>query len=142
MALLPNEIYDDIAKFVKISSYKDLVLTSSRMRRIMEPFMRRQKIRVEAEAKLLRKPLIIGSVRSNRIHSEPKSGLPILVALIMDLERKTNMIEKCGSKTEERERGKCEIWLQHNGLQDIQNIPEKIMFVKTLLFENKHVPGK
>ncbi|KAI1708192.1 homeobox domain-containing protein [Ditylenchus destructor] len=45
MALLPNEIYDDIAKFLKISSYKDIVFTSRRMRWIMDPFMRRQKIR-------------------------------------------------------------------------------------------------
>ncbi|KAI1693719.1 homeobox domain-containing protein [Ditylenchus destructor] len=46
MVFLPNEIYDDIVKFVKISSYMDLVFTSRRMRCILDPFMRRQKIRI------------------------------------------------------------------------------------------------
>ncbi|KAI1708199.1 homeobox domain-containing protein [Ditylenchus destructor] len=51
LALLPNEIYSDIAKFFKISSYKDLLFTSRHMRCILDPFMRRQKIKI-ARAKL------------------------------------------------------------------------------------------
>ncbi|KAI1701501.1 homeobox domain-containing protein [Ditylenchus destructor] len=50
MATLPNEIYDDIAKFFKIPSHKDLVFTSRRMKSIMEPFMRREKVRKLDEA--------------------------------------------------------------------------------------------